>query len=129
MIYDETTTVADALSVWDRGEPIWSVEMGGLGPGYEQCIQLLAVELLREYDGKRLPEKSEDWRTWGDEVARRVNDQVGGFSGAQVDAAKNVAARMLKLGYGAALQDMKGHDPERLIQVSNNWPRLAARGA
>jgi hypothetical protein len=124
MMYDEQTTVAEAVTAWDKGESVWSVEMGGIGPGYEQAIQVLIFALLREFDGKPLPAEGE-WKGWGDAVVHRLNDTCR-FSGAQVGAAKNVAARMLKLGYGPALLDMKGHDADRLIQVSQVWPREEA---
>ena len=35
------------LRRWDAGEGVWSIEMGGIGPGYEQCIQITAAEILR----------------------------------------------------------------------------------
>jgi hypothetical protein len=28
----------ELLEKLDKGEPIWTLEMGGMGPGYEQCI-------------------------------------------------------------------------------------------
>src|SRR5687768_3007466 len=37
-------TVEDALRQWDAGETVFTVEMGGLGPGYEMAIQGLAFE-------------------------------------------------------------------------------------
>lgn len=120
MIYDKDTTVEQALAAWDRGESLFMCEMGGLGPGYEQCIQVLTVELLREYNGKPLPKKGE-WEGWGDEVVARLNPKLG-FSGAQVGAGKSQAARMLAIGYGAALEEMKALDGDRLIQVSRGWP-------
>lgn len=128
MIYDANTTVADALAAWDRGDTIWSVEMGGLGPGYEQCIQLLIVELLRAQGDTPLPDDGdkEAWGTWGDVVSHRVSEECGGMTGAQVGAAQSCAARMLRVGYGAALLEMKGLDADRLIQVSRDWPRAAA---
>lgn len=37
---DEVVDHADLLKRWDAGDPIWSIEMGGLGPSHEQCIQI-----------------------------------------------------------------------------------------
>src|SRR5581483_2130454 len=34
------TNAADWLARWDAGRAVWSIEMGGLGPGYEQCIHI-----------------------------------------------------------------------------------------
>lgn len=41
-------TAHEWLEVWDSGEPVASVEMGGLGEHYEQAIQVTAAEALRE---------------------------------------------------------------------------------
>lgn len=125
MIYTETTTVDDALACWDKGESIWSVEMGGLGPGYEQAIQVLIVELLRDQKEKPLPADGDRdaWWKWGDETVSRLDTSCGGFSGAQVGVAKHVAARMLRMGYGAALVDAKQQIPDRIIQISRAFPR------
>lgn len=117
-------TVADVVAAWDRGETVWSVEMGGLGPGYEQCIQVLMIELLRDLDGKTLPETEdkEAWRSLGDSVVDQLNETLH-FSGAQVGVAKSVAFRILRIGYVLALDEIKRRDPSRLIQISNVWPR------
>lgn len=32
-------TCEEALARWDAGETVFTAEMGGLGPGYEQAIQ------------------------------------------------------------------------------------------
>lgn len=47
--------VADVLAKWDAGEAIWSVQLGGIGPGYEQTIQVLIMELLRDNLTRPLP--------------------------------------------------------------------------
>jgi hypothetical protein len=51
-------TVTEMLKAWDDGETIWSVELGGLGPGYEQTIQVAAVEFARA--GKDMPRTEDD---------------------------------------------------------------------
>ncbi len=84
------TDAKEQLRRWDAGESIWSIELGGLGPGYEQAIQVLAIEIVRDYLDKPLPDK-EAWSTWADDTVHRVNKHCGGFSGAQVDAAKKLA--------------------------------------
>ncbi len=35
------------LRRWDAGETVWTVSLGGLGPEYEQCIQITGAEILR----------------------------------------------------------------------------------
>lgn len=118
-MYDENTTCQQAVETWDKGDAIWSVEMGGMGPGYEQTIQVLIVELVRDNMDKPLPETDDAWSDWGDATIGRITQTCGGFSGAQVGAARSVAAKMIKMGYGKALLNMKSIDPDRLTQISN----------
>ncbi len=40
-IYPENAK--EAVEIWDKGGTLWSIEMGGLGPGYEQA---------KDYDGE-----------------------------------------------------------------------------
>ncbi len=69
-------TAKDALAAWDRGEIVHSVEMGGIGPGYEQAIQIL------------------------------VSPGVGGFSGAQVGAATGLARHAIEKGWAKTLGEV-----------------------
>jgi len=118
----EYETAGEALAAWDRGDGLWSVEMGGLGPGYEQAIQVLTFEIVRDYLGKPFP-TDEGWSTWADDTVHRVNEWPGcGFSGAQVGAAKSLAFRFLRDGHKGALDTMRDHDKDRLTQVSKTWP-------
>lgn len=126
----EFETAGEALAAWDRGETVWSIEMGGLGPGYEQAIHVLAFEMVRDNLDKPLPvaeavrqRGDAIWETWGDDTVHRVNEWPGcGFSGAQVGAAKQLAYRFLKDGHRASLDSMRAHDKDRLTQVSKTWP-------
>lgn len=128
MTYDESTTVQEALAAWDRGESIWSIEMGGLGPGYEQAIQVLAVEIMRDNLEKPLPEPEDDAaREWGYDTAKRLAHF--GFSGAQVGAARHIAFKMLNEGYGKTLTKAKaqeGFEADRFILVSKDFPQVPA---
>lgn len=118
-------TIDEVVSRWDAGESLWSVEMGGLGPGYEQAIQVLIFELLRDNNGRDLPlPGSLAIQSWGDPTVSRIDNACLGFSGAQVGAARSIAYRMLSKGYDAVLDEMRAHDAKRLIQVSNHWPRV-----
>jgi hypothetical protein len=117
-------TVDDALAKWDAGDSLFSVEVGGLGPGYEMAIQGLAFELMRELRGQMPPHgvdipDAEMTRLQGiiDSTVHRFNSEPwGGFSGAQVGAATNLAASVLRRGYRTAMRDPAVKD--RLIQVS-----------
>lgn len=112
-------TVSEALAKWDAGETIFTVEMGGIGPGYEMAIQGLAFEIMREING---------FSQWGDDrellklnvridavVHRCDKEPWAGFSGAQVGAARNLASYVCRRGYRSALRDDAVKD--RLIQV------------
>lgn len=114
-------TCAEALEKWDRGEPVFTVEMGGIGPGYEQCIQILVFELIRAALAGEMPVSGTPMRGWGEATVTRLNDALGGFSGAQVGAAKSLAAAMLINGYRAAVRSVDGN---RMIQASKNFPAL-----
>lgn len=125
-------TATEALARWDRGEPVFTVEMGGMGPGYEQCIHILAFELIRAliaaqwvtprpYPAKGTPEAKrvrEAWDAIVEPVIRELN-KVNGFSGAQVGAAQNLAAKVWNDGWRAAVDAV---EQDRHIMVSRAFP-------
>lgn len=128
-LYPETAV--DALAKWDAGESVFTVEMGGLGPGYEQCIHIMAFECIRAMKDVPAPgwEKgAPGWDAWWEmaDAALRASDVVKklGPSGAQAGAAKSLAGRACSMGWRAMLEDFKasGSDPDRIIQVSRGWP-------
>lgn len=130
VIYEDTTTCADVLREWDAGGLVWSVEMGGLGPGYEQAIQVLAMECLRELvaadfawtDDKK--GDSDRCRALLDPVVSRVDKWPGmGLSGAQVGAAMQIAAKLHHNGPRKALDSAP---KDRQIQISRTWPQAEA---
>lgn len=125
------TTCAEMLVEWDAGRTVWTVEMGGLGPGYEQAIQILAMECLRELvrvDFK-WPEKvdkraSDKCRAILEPVVSKVNEWPGcGFSGAQVGAAMQIAAKFHRQGPVAALDSAP---EDRRTMVCKTWPHEPA---
>lgn len=118
-------TCAEALRRWDAGESVFSVEMGGLGPGYEQCIQIVAFEALRELLAQPAPPPWEDkdaMKAFHDGIDKTLMERTKdmGLSGAQYGAGLSMAYRCFRIGYGHALAEV----PDRHIQVSNNWPKL-----
>jgi hypothetical protein len=118
-------TVKEALSMWDADETVFTVEMGGLGPGYEQALQICAFEIMREFvDEEEAREPSDEW--WKekgsarrDAAVHRIDENLG-LSGAQVGAATNLAFCVLQRGYREALRDDAVKD--RLIQVNKTFP-------
>lgn len=130
MLTGEHETAADLVAAWDRGETIWSVSMGGLGPGYEQAIQVMAVEFARAGIGSTLPDgddeqKSDAWRAICDQVMQRIDSQIGGASGAQYGAASWLSYQWVHGGGPADLmRRCRERDAERAIQVSSHFPKV-----
>lgn len=124
--------VAQLLAAWDSGRTIWSIELGGLGPGYEQAIQIAAVEFARA--GKDLPNMKNDDRDSTERFTacceaklKEIDEKILGLSGAQFGAARWLAWQWCFNGGPKALQDRlreKGED-DRAIQVSKAWPQAA----
>lgn len=121
-------TCADALARWDAGDSIWSCELGGLGPGYEQCIHLMGMEMLRAMCTREAP----DWTNADERAAFAANIENDpavskivsdlGPSGAQHGAAMNIAFVFYRNGYAKGM-DMVPED--RRIQVSRTFPSVA----
>lgn len=119
---------ADWLERWADGKGVWSIEMGGLGPGYEQCIQVTMAEILRhmiekKYDAKKWKDK-EEWQKDRDEIEKMGhNNPVIGklmLSGAQWGAALDLACQFYAKGPCEIMADDRVKD--RHIQISKNFP-------
>ncbi len=115
-----SVTAKEWLQKWDNKQSVWSLEMGGLGPGYEQCIQILVAEILRDYIDVDIPANLD---SFGEGAIKRCAKGVGGFSGAQVGAAQWLAMKYLKIGPEALFKVSKEKAEDRMIQVSKDWPR------
>lgn len=123
--------IAEWLARWDEGRSVWSISMGGLGPGYEQCIQVLAAEVVRHF----IRTKADWWsgteadneavwtglRRSCDDLVARIDKHLG-LSGAQVEAAIWLAAHLYRKGPRACMEDDAVKD--RHIQVSKAMPSL-----
>jgi hypothetical protein len=117
----------DLVRKWDAGDTIWSVEMGGFGPGYEQALQVAAVEFAREgldvpIEGDRESFFREGWREVCDHALKRITPWFGGrggLSGAQFGAAKWLAWQWVH-GDGPSFVDKPVFN-DRRIQVSKAW--------
>lgn len=127
--YDNT--VDDLLERWDAGNSVWSIEMGGIGPGYEQAIQILAVEFARA--GRSMPRTDDDeadYKTFDvicTDTLKTLGEDLQGITGAQFGAAKWLAWQWCFGGGPQALLDrLPGGEEDRKIQVSRDWPRAAA---
>ncbi len=116
---------ADLLTRWDEGKPVFTVEMGGLGPGYEQALQIAMFEILRDLLDRN-PDSSawqdkEPWATEREIIETNAMPRVRelGLSGAQWGAAMSLAAALYMRGPRAA---MKETPDDRHIQVCRAMP-------
>lgn len=116
---------AEWLRRWDDGESVWSIEMGGIGPGYEQCIQIVAAEVVR-WLLENKPDMDSEWSKYDGEMSTAVSKVTEplGLSGAQWGAGIRLAAFMYKEGPRGLMKDVRVNG--RHIQVSKNFPKLAA---
>jgi hypothetical protein len=113
-------TAKEALDKWDSGTSIFTVEMGGMGPGYEQAIHIGVFEVIRKLHNKKLP----DEKTHQKELQKIFDDSIPrglGLSGAQAGAIKQVASKALILGWRKMMDSVP---QDRKIQVSKNFPTL-----
>ncbi len=101
---------ADLLSRWDAGRGVWSIAMGGFGPGYEQALQIAAFEVLRHLLNGGKIDAAED-------ALARV--EYLGLSGAQWGAARSLARAFHEQGPRKVHEDF---DSDRHIQVSKFFP-------
>jgi len=114
-----------AASIWKKGGTVWSAELGGLGPAYEQCIQILLWEILARWKGPTLkpnekaPGYPEIYDDHVEKVVRSLNKL--GFSGSQVGVAKATAYQFMVYGYSEMMSKLPD---ERWIQVDKNFPRF-----
>lgn len=120
-------TAAEALAKWDAGQSVFSIAMGGIGPGYEQAIQVLAFELIRAAlsaglmaDGSEPFKTGSPWEIVADATVERFGQYLG-LSGAQVSAAEWLAYKTVTDGWQKIIL---AHPDERRIQVSNSWPHI-----
>lgn len=120
------------LARWDAGKGVWSIEMGGLGPGYEQCIQITAAEVLRhlleaKYDASLWQDK-DVWKHDLEAIEKYgfANERVKqlGLSGAQRGGAVSLATRLYMDGPRKIMSEPSIKD--RHIQVSRTFPAMAA---
>lgn len=128
--YDGITN-EDALKAWDAGDSVWSCDMGGLGPSYEQCIQIVGFEMLRamladpviDWDAVTGEQRQEKWSAYRDriEAVPEVRDVIEKLqpTGAQFGAAMSLAAVFARNGYAKGMAMVP---EERRIQVRKDFP-------
>lgn len=130
-------TIEEALAAWDRGDEVETVEMGGMGAGYETAIQCVVFELLRGIQAdatlKSAITDTPKGKTFPPEVIEKLDAltlaadaedpetgryKLGGLSGAQAGAAQNLAITFVSRGFDAAREEV----PDRLIFARKQDP-------
>lgn len=126
----EITTVDQLLAQWDAGGIVRSISLGGLGPGYEQAIQVAAIEMARAgRDFELIPDEPSEKtnRRWSDICHKAIEpmNKLYGLSGAQFGQASWLAYQWCNGGGPADLiaRARQRGEPDRVIQISNHWPR------
>lgn len=120
-------TLEQAIAKWDAGDSVWTIEMGGLGPGYEQCIQVGAFEMAKRLKALApLPTEKESLNQLLDDelhaLIKAVSPVLDGLSGAQAGAINNLAYHFVHDGYSETLDQVPD---DRLIQCGKRFPALA----
>lgn len=114
----------DWLDRWDTSKGVFSIEMGGLGSGYEQAIQITAAEALRWFLANKPTWTDETWNDVRERLQASMfeNDEVKklGLSGAQYGAPVNLAGHLYRKGPIGVLKDERLK--ERHIQVNKHFP-------
>lgn len=129
-------TLEEALELWGDGQPVWTMTMGGLGPGYEQALQVVAWEAARRWKDADELDHDEEWPDEGPFSREAMDDVidelgvggVGGLSGAQARAARWLAYRMVVEDYGPLMARVAERDKDRLTQVSRRFPSVEYEG-
>lgn len=109
-------TAAEAVERFDDGETVFTVEMGGLGPGYEQAIQALVFEILRRHEEVPVDEDGTVPSDWARDTVQDADRELdlGGVTGAMAGAARHLAARYIRNGYRRTID---AAPDDRVIQV------------
>lgn len=109
------------LKRWDQGGNVWSIEMGGLGPGYEQALQIVAVEVVR-WLLQNKPDLTEQWRATDNRLWEAIGPKIDylGITGAQWGVAVWLAMQLYQKGPCEIMLDE--NLSERKIQIMKDFP-------
>jgi hypothetical protein len=125
MIADKDITWQEAAKRWKDGATVVSIELGGIGPGYEQAIQVLLFEIMVRWGDRQLIVEDEavpkDYLDHVDKVAADLDASCRGFTGSQVGIAKVTAFQFMRYGYAEMLAKAPG---ERFLIVSKDFPHV-----
>lgn len=123
-IADSTISLKEALIRWDNNDIVWTVERGGIGPGYEQVIQIGVFELCKDiYNNKIIPLNNKKMNKFFDDELNKTmsrEPKLTGLSGAQAGALKHLAYRFLVDGYKQTLKSAE-KAKAKLIMVQKDF--------
>ncbi len=109
-------TTKEMLIKWNKGEEIESVEMGGIGDGYENAIQQNIFPLCEKIADNPVMKETDEKKI--EKIINKIlleQSRDQDLSGAQAGAIKNVAYQFAKYGY----QYMMDKAPkDRIIKVT-----------
>lgn len=112
------------LSRWHRGDTVWTVVLGGLGPSYDQCINIAVAEVVRALLVMK-PTLVADRMSKDDEARLEKALTEGlkgiGLSGAQYGAARGFGFQLYAQGPMKAIQL---YPEDRHTMASKRWPIL-----
>lgn len=107
-----------AIEQWESGEPVKTVDMGGMGHSYEQAIQECVFPLSKSLINNKLPDDNEEFNKALNKILYPICDKLTyGLSGAQAGAIKSLAYAFVKQGYEEVLKSV---EPERIITMRHN---------
>lgn len=114
-------TVAEVIQCWDEGGSFRTVNVGGLGPSYDQAIQILVVEILRATLGQA--HDTDSFSDVAQKVCADIDDSVGGLTGAQFMSGRSLAWRAYAVGWAEMLAEIPN---DRFCMVSRDFPQAPA---
>lgn len=115
------------ISDYDKGTIVKSIEMGGMGEGYELAIQECLIEILRSLQHLKPSEEPESFTV---EVKDATNkavaklDETFGFSGAQVSAAQSLASFIWRNTLEKAFKEISEERIIKIFKSKNGTARL-----
>lgn len=117
-------TAAELIAAWDRGEPIVTISMGGLGDAYEAALQEAAVEIARDEiaspwtPSSDMDENNKHWHEIAHSAIEK-HKRLGGPPGAMFYSAAWLAYQWVHGGGPAKLIARATADihPDRVIVV------------
>lgn len=106
-------TNQQVLDEYKKDQPVWSIEMGGMGPTYEISIQLAMFKLWAYLHARKINIRNPDAKLLKkiDRILYKYN-----LSGAGHGAAKSLAFKFHHFSYGEIMRDAA---EARLIMVDN----------